>query len=71
MISFSHPELVSGSQIIEVYNVLGEKIYGGMLKQVQHDNTIDISNQPNGMYLYRVLNNDGSLVGEGKVVVQK
>jgi len=26
-IAFSHPELASGSQIIEVYNVLGEQVY--------------------------------------------
>jgi len=30
-----------------------------------------MSNQPSGIYLYRVINEDGTLIGEGKVVVQK
>jgi hypothetical protein len=34
-------------------------------------NNIDLSSQPNGIYFYRVLNEDGSLAGEGKIVVQK
>ena len=67
----SHPELVSGSQTIEIYNVLGAKIYNETLKQVQGDNTINLSNQPNGIYLYRVLNENGGLIGEGKLIVQK
>jgi hypothetical protein len=28
-------------------------------------------NQPNGIYLYRVLNEDGCLIGEGKLVIQR
>jgi len=70
-VAFSHLELVSGSQTIEVYNVLGEQVYDGMLKQVQHDYQIDMSKQPNGVYFYRVLEEDGTLLGEGKVMIEK
>lgn len=70
-IAISHPELVSESQIIEVYNMLGEKINIATLKQVQPDYEINMSNQPSGIYLYRVLNEDRSLVGEGKLIIQK
>jgi len=70
-ITFSHPELVSRSQAIEVYNVLGGKVYDEMLNQVQHDDEINLSAQPNGIYLYRVIAEDGSLLGEGKLVIQK
>jgi PKD repeat protein len=56
---------------IQVYNMLGEKVYNETLKQVQGDNSIDISNQPNGIYLYRVVSENGNLLGEGKVIVQK
>jgi len=71
-VAFSHPELVSGSQTtIDVYNIIGEQVYDGMLKQVQHDNTLDLSNQPSGVYLYRVITQDGNLVGEGKIIVQR
>jgi trimeric autotransporter adhesin len=64
-------EAKQSSGTMEIYNVLGEKIYDATLKQVQGDNSIDISNQPNGIYLYRVISESGSLIGEGKIVVQK
>src|SRR6185312_361616 len=69
-LSLSHPELVSGTQTIEIYNVLGERVYNAMLKQVQHDFEIDLSSQPNGVYFYRVIANTGELIGEGKLVKQ-
>jgi uncharacterized repeat protein (TIGR03803 family) len=71
-LSLSHPELVSGYQtIVEVYNAMGEKVYDGMLKQVQHDNMVDLSSQSNGVYLYRVLTGAGDLISQGKFIIQK
>jgi hypothetical protein len=80
-VAFGHPELVSGSQtIIEIYNVLGQKVTIETLKpvrtvqpggQVLGDNLINLSNQPSGIYLYRVIEENGNLLGEGKIVVQK
>jgi len=75
-LALSHPVpmaigIVSGTQTIEVYNVLGARVYNGMLKQVQHDYEINLSSQPNGVYLYRVLTENGNLQGEGKLVIQK
>jgi hypothetical protein len=61
----------SVSQTITIYNVLGEQVYNATLNQVQGDNNINISNQPNGIYLYRVLSGNGNLAGEGKIVIQK
>jgi len=70
-LAFRHPELVSGSQTMEVYNVLGARVYNAMLKQVQHDDyQIDLTFQPNGIYFYRLLNEDGSLIGDGKLMVE-
>lgn len=55
---------------IEIYNVLGEKVYSQF--NIQHPTfKIDLSSQPNGIYLYRVIKDDKSLVGEGKVIVQR
>ena len=54
---------------IEIYNVLGETAYKATLNS--YNTEIDLSGQPNGIYLYRVVNTDGTLVGEGKVVVAK
>ncbi len=58
-ITLRHPELVSSAvaeqtTIIEIYNVLGEKVTFGMLKPVQHDYEVDLSNQPNGVYIIKI-----------------
>ncbi len=58
------------SATIEIYNVLGECVLKHILRSTQDDNRIEL-NQPNGIYLYRVLNEDGSLIGEGKVIISK
>lgn len=74
-ISLSHPHLASGqtgTQTIEVYNVLGAKVYNAMLNQVQHDYEVNLSSQPNGIYLYRIISSEsGNLLGEGKLVIEK
>ncbi len=54
---------------VEVYNVLGEKVFS----QFPIDNpkfSIDLSNQTSGVYFYRVLTKNVSLVGEGKIIKQ-
>jgi len=54
---------------IGIYNILGEEIYTGKLNS---DITqIDISGQPAGLYLYRVISEQGQLVSSGKVIVEK
>jgi Secretion system C-terminal sorting domain len=53
---------------IEVYNVLGQQVYQSTINS---DNTeVNMRNQPNGVYLYRVITLTGELVGEGKIVKQ-
>jgi len=70
-ISFSNPPAGASQTIVEVYNVLGEKVYFATLKQVQGDNLINLTGQMNGLYLYRVITETGALVGEGKLIIQK
>ncbi len=71
-VSLSHAELVSASQkIIVIYNVMGQQVYVETLKQLQGDNRIDLTNQPNGIYIYRVISENGTLIGTGKVIIQK
>ncbi len=62
-------EELRGKSEIEIYNVLGEKVYSQF---TTHNSplTIDLK-QPSGIYLYRVVSEDGSLIGQGKVIVQK
>jgi ligand-binding sensor domain-containing protein len=60
---------LNSHNIVEVYNVLGEKV-SSISSQVD-ENIINLSNQPNGVYLYRVVSENGDLAGEGKIVVQR
>lgn len=63
--------VVSGqSSVVEIYNVLGEKVYSRLLlPNLQF--LIDISNQPDGVYLYKIITQNGKLEGEGKLILQK
>lgn len=55
---------------LEVYNVLGEKVYSSQLSTLTSQFTIDLSNQPAGVYLY-ILANNVEIIGEGKLIIQK
>jgi len=59
----------TGNCNVEIYNVLGEKVYTETLPQSQSN--INLTEQPNGVYLYRVLAKNGQLIGEGKVILQR
>lgn len=61
----------TGKSIIEVYNILGEQVLTAPLNNGAANNSIDMSSQPNGVYLYRVITENGNLIGQGKVMVQK
>ncbi len=56
---------------IEIYNVMGENTLTETLRSARGDNLINLGNKPNGVYFYRVLEEDGSLVGEGKIIIEK
>ncbi|HTA27864.1 MAG TPA: T9SS type A sorting domain-containing protein [Bacteroidia bacterium] len=55
---------------IEIYNILGEKVFTEPLSS-QNKNAIKMGSQPSGVYLYRVISENGSLIGEGKFVIQQ
>jgi hypothetical protein len=60
--------VVSGKSSVEIYNVLGQTIYQ---TQIKSSNTqIDLSNQPSGIYLYRVVSENGELVGSEKLLIE-
>jgi hypothetical protein len=66
--SFTMTGIIHG-HVIELYNYIGQKLSNTIV-----DNTtmhFNISNQPNGIYLYRVLSENGDLVGQGKLIIQK
>jgi len=56
---------------VEIYNILGEKVFTETLPQNQSNNTISLISQPSGVYFYRVIEESGNLVGNGKLVIEK
>jgi hypothetical protein len=59
-----------GVSNIEVFDMLGQKIQSQLV--VSHSpSVIDLSNEPNGFYFYRVTTTDGTLLGSGKLILQK
>jgi len=67
---------ISEKSNVEIYNSLGQKVYSSPFipdSYRDHNSSfiIDISGQPAGIYLYRIITEGGDLIGEGKVVVEK
>lgn len=58
-----------GASEIQVYDVLGQQLYRHPL--ITGNNQIQLSSEANGVYLYRVISDNGNLLGSGKLVVQK
>jgi len=56
----------STTQSIEIFNILGEKIYSGFNKN--NISTIDISSSPKGLYYVKL--NDGTNITSRKIIVQ-
>ncbi len=55
---------------IEVYNLLGERKYS-QFSILNSQLLLDLSSNPDGVYLYRITATDGELIGEGKLIIQK
>jgi uncharacterized repeat protein (TIGR03803 family) len=65
------PIAIGTNSYIEVYNVLGEKVYSNSYQPMANSYQVSLSNQPNGVYLYRIITQSGQLAGEGKIEIQK
>jgi uncharacterized repeat protein (TIGR03803 family) len=58
----------SDMETVEIYNVLGEMV--GTQNFVSKTIQMDLSNQPAGIYMYRVVSaENGNLIGAGKLVI--
>lgn len=63
-------EFENGKSLIEIYNILGEKVFTEALTTTVGDNSINISSKPSGIYFYRILKEDNTLLDEGKFIVK-
>jgi len=67
---FTIESSIGGASSVEIYNILGEKVFTRSLSTTKGTNTISV-NQPNGVYLYRIISDNGDLLGEGRISIQK
>jgi hypothetical protein len=59
---------------VEIYNMLGERVYSNSYRPIAISHqliTIDLSDQPAGIYLYRLISETGEQIGTGKFIIQK
>jgi sugar lactone lactonase YvrE len=54
---------------IEIYNAFGQQVFS-QLSTINSQFSIDLTSQSNGIYFYKVAE-DGNLLGEGKIIIQK
>jgi hypothetical protein len=55
--------------LVEVYNMLGEKVYSNPFITQNSKFKIDITGNPAGVYLYRITDEEGNLVSTGKLII--
>ena len=61
--------VISSQWSVEIYNVLGERVYSQFSIQNPTSN-IDLSTQSKGVYLYKVTDNYGTLLGSGRFGIE-
>jgi hypothetical protein len=54
---------------VEVYNMLGQEIYSQFFIP-NSPFSIDLQDSPSGVYLYRVISEDGAIISSGKFIIQ-
>ncbi len=59
-----------GIKYVEVYNVLGEKLYSNSFTNFNSPLLINIGNQPSGIYFYRITDLQNSLSTSDKFIIQ-
>lgn len=63
---------LSGRELeIEIYNDLGLIVYSTEFSSLNIQFSIDLSNQPSGVYFYRVIGENGGIVENGKLEIAK
>ncbi|HXB12642.1 MAG TPA: T9SS type A sorting domain-containing protein [Bacteroidia bacterium] len=55
---------------VEVYSITGEKIYSESFSTLNSQLSIDLKDKSAGIYLYRIISENGSLISAGKLVIE-
>lgn len=63
--------VVRGQWSVEVYNVLGQQVFSNYQITKLSNYQIDLSAQPNGIYLYKAESESGNVIDSGKLVIEK
>ena len=63
-------EKESGETVIEIYNMMGQRIFQAQYPILNTKYKIDLSGQPAGIYLCRVVTQTGQQVAEGKIMIK-
>ena len=63
-------EAKQSKYFIEVYSMLGEKVASIQWPAPNSYIQIDLSNQPEGLYLYRITSESGEMTGTGKLIIE-
>jgi N-acetylneuraminic acid mutarotase len=57
------------SSVVEIYNAIGQEVYTGLL--ASDNNNVELTSKATGVYLYRIISENGNLLGQGRLVIQK
>ena len=60
-----------GVSFVEIYNMMGKQVASELHSKGGDKIRVNLSKEPNGIYLYRVVTSSGKLVGDGKFVIEK
>ncbi len=61
---------LNGISSIEIYNMLGQKVFEEAFSSLQSNNKIDLTDKPAGVYIYRINSKIGNNFYSGKLIIQ-
>ncbi|HTB32710.1 MAG TPA: T9SS type A sorting domain-containing protein [Bacteroidia bacterium] len=59
-----------GSAKLEIYNILGEKVFTKPLNGITDKYSFDLTSRSSGIYLYRIISESGQLINDGKFIIE-
>jgi hypothetical protein len=68
--TFQTTNVELGTMNVEIYNVLGEQVYS-QLSNLNAQLSIDLSSKPDGVYLYKIVTEDGTMLASGRLIIRK